>query len=115
MKKFFARAVVAFALVFAVTVPVLADTIRLKDGSVIRGQIISFKNEQFTIPARSDIIERLSRAVIDGQVAGAADLEVIADLLLAVIAFAGLTRADTGQLGGVLQTLRVGIAANGTA
>lgn len=49
MKKFFARAVVAFALVFAVTVPVLADTIRLKDGSVIRGQIISFKNEQFTI------------------------------------------------------------------
>jgi hypothetical protein len=49
MKKFFARALVAFALVFAVTVPVLADTIRLKDGSVIRGQIISFKNEQFTI------------------------------------------------------------------
>jgi len=49
MKKFFARAVVAFALVFAVTVPALADTIRLKDGSVIRGQIVSFKNEQFTI------------------------------------------------------------------
>ena len=49
MKKFFARAIVAFALAFAVTVPVLADTIRLKDGSVIRGQIISFKNEQFTI------------------------------------------------------------------
>jgi hypothetical protein len=49
MKKFLARAVVAFALVFAVTVPVLADTIRLKDGSVIRGQIVSFKNEQFTI------------------------------------------------------------------
>jgi len=49
MKKFFARAVVALALVFAVTVPIVADTIRLKDGSVIRGQIISFKNEQFTI------------------------------------------------------------------
>jgi hypothetical protein len=49
MKKLFARAVVAFALVFAVTMPTLADTIRLKDGSVIRGQIISFKNEQFTI------------------------------------------------------------------
>ena len=29
--------------------PVLADTVRLKDGSVIRGQIVSFKNEQFTI------------------------------------------------------------------
>ena len=49
MKKLFARAIVAFALVFAMTVPALADTIRLKDGSVIRGQIVSFKNEQFTI------------------------------------------------------------------
>ena len=49
MKKFFARVVVTFALVFAITVPIFADTIRLKDGSVIRGQIISFKNEQFTI------------------------------------------------------------------
>jgi PA-IL-like protein len=49
MKKVFSRTAVVFALVFAVTVPVLADTIRLKDGSVIRGQIISFKNEQFTI------------------------------------------------------------------
>jgi len=49
MKKFISRALVAFALVFAVSLPVLADTIRLKDGSVIRGQIISFKNEQFTI------------------------------------------------------------------
>jgi hypothetical protein len=49
MKRFISRALIAFALVFAVSVPVLADTIRLKDGSVIRGQIISFKNEQFTI------------------------------------------------------------------
>jgi len=49
MKKLFARGVIALVLVFAVTVPVLADTIRLKDGSVIRGQIVSFKNEQFTI------------------------------------------------------------------
>src|SRR5215831_2353920 len=49
MKKFISRALVAFALVFSVSVPILADTIRLKDGSVIRGQIISFKNEQFTI------------------------------------------------------------------
>jgi hypothetical protein len=49
MKKLLARGVVVFALVFALVVPVLADTIRLKDGSVIRGQIVSFKNEQFTI------------------------------------------------------------------
>src|SRR5262245_63280593 len=29
--------------------PLLADTIRLKDGSVIRGQVIGFKDQQFTI------------------------------------------------------------------
>lgn len=49
MKKYFVRSLIVFALVLAVTLPALADTIRLKDGSVIRGQIISFKNEQFTI------------------------------------------------------------------
>jgi len=49
MKKYFVRSLIVFALVLAVTLPALADTIRLKDGSVIRGQIVSFKNEQFTI------------------------------------------------------------------
>src|ERR1041385_2409247 len=49
MKKFLVRPVIAFALMVGVSLPVLADTIRLKDGSVIRGQIVSFKNEQFTI------------------------------------------------------------------
>ncbi len=29
--------------------PVLADTIRLKDGSVIRGQVIGFRDQQFTV------------------------------------------------------------------
>jgi PA-IL-like protein len=49
MKNYFVRSLIVFALVLAVTLPALADTIRLKDGSVIRGQIVSFKNEQFTI------------------------------------------------------------------
>src|SRR6267378_2913955 len=64
MKKFLVRSVVAFALVFAVSVPVLADTIRLKDGSVIRGQIISFKNEQFTILVGSGARGRKSRITV---------------------------------------------------
>jgi hypothetical protein len=38
-----------FALVLALFVPVVADTIRLKDGSVIRGQIVGFKDQQFTV------------------------------------------------------------------
>src|SRR5882724_7167098 len=64
MKKFFVRAFVAFALVFAVSVPVLADTIRLKDGSVIRGQIVSFKNEQFTILVGSGARGRKRRITV---------------------------------------------------
>src|SRR5438105_6262847 len=64
MKKFLVRSVVAFALVFAVSVPVLADTIRLKDGSVIRGQIISFKNEQFTILVGSGARGRKSQITV---------------------------------------------------
>src|SRR3981081_500778 len=49
MKKFLFRSLLMVALAVGMSLPVLADTIRLKDGSVIRGQIISFKNEQFTI------------------------------------------------------------------
>ena len=49
MKKSIARCAIGLAFVLLLSVPALADTIRLKDGSVIRGQIISFKNEQFTI------------------------------------------------------------------
>src|SRR5438477_577225 len=40
MKKFLVRPVIAFALMVGVALPVLADTIRLKDGSVIRGLIV---------------------------------------------------------------------------
>lgn len=47
-KKFFAP-LAALALVLALCAPTLADTIRLKDGSVIRGQVIAFKDQQFTV------------------------------------------------------------------
>ena len=39
----------AFALLLAAVSPTLADTVRLKDGSVIRGQVIGFRDQQFTI------------------------------------------------------------------
>ena len=48
MRKTF-RLLLALALVLSVAAPLLADTIRLKDGSVIRGQVIGFKDQQFTI------------------------------------------------------------------
>ena len=43
------RLIVALALVLSLSVVALADTIRLKDGSVIRGQIIGFRDQQFIV------------------------------------------------------------------
>jgi hypothetical protein len=43
------RLVLAPALLLSLFSPLLADTIRLKDGSVIRGQVVGFKDQQFTI------------------------------------------------------------------
>src|SRR5262245_10505093 len=64
MKRHFVHSLIALALMLGVTVPALADTIRLKDGSVIRGQIISFKHEQFTILVGSGARGRKSRITV---------------------------------------------------
>ncbi len=64
MKKFFSRSLIVFALALGASLPVLADTVRLKDGSVIRGQIVSFKNEQFTIVVGSGARGRKSRITV---------------------------------------------------
>lgn len=48
MKKPF-RLLPALGLLIFLASPMLADTIRLKDGSVIRGQVVGFKDQQFTI------------------------------------------------------------------
>src|SRR5512132_1650372 len=64
MKKLFLRPLMILALAIGMSVPVLADTIRLKDGSVIRGQIVSFKNEQFTILVGSGARGRKSQITV---------------------------------------------------
>lgn len=64
MKKFFFRSLLLVVLAVGASLPVLADTIRLKDGSVIRGQIVSFKNEQFTIMVGSGARGRKSRITV---------------------------------------------------
>ncbi len=48
MKKTF-RLLLSVLLLVSISTPLLADTIRLKDGSVIRGKVIGFKDQQFTI------------------------------------------------------------------
>jgi hypothetical protein len=58
------RPLCAFSLVLALFLPAVADTIRLKDGSVIRGQVIGFKDQQFTILIGSGSQGRRSRTVI---------------------------------------------------
>jgi hypothetical protein len=64
MKKFFFRPLILAMLAIGMSVPVLADTIRLKDGSIIRGQIVSFKNEQFTIMVGSGARGRRSQITV---------------------------------------------------
>jgi hypothetical protein len=64
MKKFLFRILLMVALAAGASLAVLADTIRLKDGSVIRGQIVSFKNEQFTIVVGSGTRGRKSQITV---------------------------------------------------
>jgi hypothetical protein len=43
------RLLLSVLLLLSLVTPLLADTIRLKDGSVIRGKVVGFKDQQFTI------------------------------------------------------------------
>jgi PA-IL-like protein len=63
MKKIF-YAISTAALVLVLVVPSIADTIRLKDGSVIRGQVIAFKDGLFTILIGAGAKGRRSRTTI---------------------------------------------------
>jgi hypothetical protein len=54
----------AFALIAVLAVPSLADTIRLKDGSVIRGEVVGFRDQQFTVLIGTGSKGRRSRTTI---------------------------------------------------
>lgn len=58
------RTFFSLALVLALVGPVFADTIRLKDGNVIRGQVIGFNDQQFTVLVGSGAQGRRSRTLI---------------------------------------------------
>lgn len=49
LKSKFIRLVCAFCVVFSMTILAFADTIRLKDGSIIKGKIVSFGSGKFTV------------------------------------------------------------------
>jgi hypothetical protein len=54
----------SFAIGLALFVPAIADTIRLKDGNVIRGQVIGFRDQQFTVLVGSGAQGRRSRTIV---------------------------------------------------
>ena len=64
MKRFFFRPLLVVALALGVSLPALADTIRLKDGSVLHGQVVGFKDQQFTILLGSGARGRKSRITV---------------------------------------------------
>jgi len=59
-----ARPLAALALAALVSVGTFADTIHMKDGQVIRGQIVSFRDQQFTVLIGSGARGRRSRVTV---------------------------------------------------
>jgi len=64
IKKRFVTPLLAAALVLGLSLPILADTIRLRDGSVIRGEIVGFKDQQFTVLIGAGARGRRSRITL---------------------------------------------------
>lgn len=99
MKKSLASRLLALPLiVFLGIVPVFADTIRLKDGSVLHGQVIGFKDQQFTILLGSGARGRRSRVVVYME-----DVESIEFDAATTAAAASLANDDTGSSGNISQ------------
>jgi hypothetical protein len=64
MKKLYYYPLAAIVLSVSLVAPALADTIRLKDGSVIRGQVIGFRDQQFTVLIGSGSKGRRGRTTV---------------------------------------------------
>ena len=61
MNKNFVTLIAAVALIICLSAPVLADTIRMKDGSIIHGQVVGFKDQQFIVLVGTGTRGRRSR------------------------------------------------------
>ena len=81
------HALAALILVLGLGVVALGDVIRMKDGQVIRGQIVAFRDQQFTVLIGSGAGGRRSRITlymedvdsIEFESAGAADAGAAVD------------------------------------
>lgn len=63
MKRLF-HSLLALLLLLLLVVPMLADTIKLKDGNVIQGQVVGFKDGQFTVLIGNGSKGRRSRTIV---------------------------------------------------
>lgn len=88
------RTLYSFALMLALFLPAIADTIRLKDGNVIRGQVIGFRDQQFTVLVGSGAQGRRSRTLVYVE-----DVESIEFDSATTAAVAGLGNDDTSNNG----------------
>jgi len=64
LRQFAARGFFALALAALLAAPALADTIKLRDGTTIRGQIIAYKDQQFTVLIGAGARGRRSRITV---------------------------------------------------
>jgi len=63
-RRSLARPLAALVLVFGLSVIALGDVIRMKDGQVIRGQIVGFRDQQFTVLIGAGTRGRRSRITL---------------------------------------------------
>jgi hypothetical protein len=91
MRKNFVAPILALLLIISFGVSAFADIIHLKDGSVIRGQVISFKDQQFTVLIGNNARGRRSRVTLYME-----DVESIEFDSATSAAVGAITNDDTG-------------------
>jgi hypothetical protein len=92
MKKRLIAPLLAAVLVLSLGFPAFADTIHLKDGSVIHGQVIGFSDQQFTVLIGGGARGRRSRVTLYME-----DVESIEFDSATTAAAAALANEDTSQ------------------
>lgn len=98
MKKIsYASCAIVLVLVLSLVAPAIADTIRLKDGSVIRGQVIGFQDQQFTVLIGAGTKGRRSRTTIYVEDIESIEFDSATTAAAASLANEGMSPTDTSE------------------
>ncbi|MEJ7618599.1 MAG: hypothetical protein WKF30_16900 [Pyrinomonadaceae bacterium] len=90
-----ARLSLSLTLLFCLGASAFADTIRLKDGTTVRGQIVGFKDQQFTVLMGTGERGRRSRMMI--YMEDVESIEFESSAAGTTTAMAGTMNAPSGQ------------------